>query len=137
MQGLAERSNLEIYLQVPDSFGRLPSEMELVVFRLVQECMTNIHRHSGSKTALIRIEREEGNVRVEVEDQGKGMSRERLAEIQSHGTGVGIRGMRERVRHFQGDLVIESDGSGTRVRAILRLKTPVSTHQIKSQQDVA
>ncbi len=137
VQGLAERSNLKIDLQVPDSFGRLPSEMELVIFRLVQECLTNIHRHSGSKTALIRIERKEGYVRVEVEDQGRGMSPERLAEIQSQGTGVGIRGMRERVRHFCGDLVVESNTSGTKVSATLPFKTPVSAHKCNTQQDVA
>ncbi len=137
VQGLAERSSLAIDLEIPDNFGRLPSEMELLIFRLVQECLTNIHRHSGSKTALIRVERGESNVRVEVEDRGKGMSPERLAEIQSQGTGVGIRGMRERVRHFHGDLVIESNGSGTKVYAILPLKTPLSTHKSNTRQDVA
>ena len=137
VQGLAERSSLEIDLKIPENFGRLPSEMEVVIFRLVQECLTNIHRHSGSKTALIRVERDRNAVRVKVEDQGKGMSPERLAEIQSHGTGVGIRGMRERVRHFHGDLVIESNGSGTKVYATLPLKTPVSVHKSKSQQHVA
>jgi signal transduction histidine kinase len=137
VQGLAERSNLQIDLKVPENFGRLPSEMELLIFRLVQESLTNIHRHSGSKTALIRLEREESNVHVEVEDQGKGMSPERLAEIQSQGTGVGIRGMRERVRHFRGDLVIESNGSGTKVYATLPLKTSPSTLKNNTQQDVA
>jgi PAS domain S-box-containing protein len=115
VQGLAERSSLAIDLQISDNFGRLPSEMELVIFRLVQECLTNIHRHSGSKIARIRVEREENAIQVKVEDQGRGMSAERLAAIQSQGTGVGIRGMRERVRHLRGDLVIESDGSGTKV----------------------
>jgi len=124
VQGLAERSSLKIDLKVPENFGRLPSEMELLIFRLVQECLTNIHRHSGSKTALIRIECEGDNVQVSVEDQGSGISPERLAEIQSRGTGVGIRGMRERVRHFRGDLVIESNGFGTRVSATLPLKPP-------------
>src|SRR6476660_9020520 len=115
VQGLAERSSLAIDLKVPDNLGRLPSEMELLIFRLVQESLTNIHRHSGSKTALIRIEREESNINVLVEDQGRGMSPERLAQIQSQGTGVGVRGMRERVLHFHGDLVIESNSSGTKV----------------------
>ncbi len=123
VQGLAERSHLEIDLQVPDNFGRLPSEVELVIFRLVQECLTNIHRHSGSKTALIRIERLENAVRVEVEDHGGGMPPERLAAIQSQGTGVGIRGMRERVRHLRGELVIESNESGTKIYATLPLGT--------------
>ena len=93
--------------------------MELVIFRIVQESLTNMHRHSGSKTALIRVEREADRIHVEVEDQGKGMSPERLAEIQSQGTGVGIRGMRERVRHFNGELVVESNATGTRVLAAL------------------
>ncbi len=137
VQGLAERSSLEIDLQVPDNFGRLPSEMELVIFRLVQECLTNIHRHSGSKVALIRIEREENTIHVTVEDRGKGMSPERLAAIQSQGTGVGIRGMRERVRHLRGDLVIESNGSGTKVYATLPLTTSLSPHKSDTQRVVA
>jgi PAS domain S-box-containing protein len=137
VQGLTERSSLQIDLKVSENFGRLPSEMELLIFRVVQESLTNIHRHSGSKTALIRLERKESNVYVEVEDRGRGMSPERLAEIQSHGTGVGIRGMRERVRHFLGDLVIESNGSGTKVYATLPLKTPLSTLKNNTQEDVA
>ena len=136
VQGLVERSSLAIELEIPENFGRLPSEMELLIFRLVQESLTNIHRHSGSKIARIRIEREDNKVRVEVEDQGNGMSPERLAEIQSQGMGVGIRGMRERVRHFHGDLVIESNGSGTKVRATLPL-TPLSTQKIDRRQGVA
>ena len=86
---------------------------------------------------MIRIEREETQVHVRVEDQGKGMSPERFAEIQSQGTGVGLRGMRERVRHFQGDLVIESNGSGTRVYATLPLNPRPSRDQTKTQQDAA
>src|SRR5208283_2251604 len=137
VQGLAERSSLEINLQVPDDFERLPSEMELVIFRLVQESLTNIHRHSGSKSALIQLERDENSIHVKVEDHGSGMSPERLAEIQFQGTGVGIRGMRERVRHFHGDLVVESNGFGTRVCASLPLKTAVSTNRSKTQQVIA
>jgi PAS domain S-box-containing protein len=137
VQGLTERSSLQIDLKVSENFGRLPSEMELLIFRLVQESLTNIHRHSGSKTAQIRIERRENAVHVKIEDEGKGMSPERLAEIQSKGTGVGIRGMRERVRHFLGDLVIESNGSGTKVHAILPLKPRPSRDQSNTQQDVA
>jgi signal transduction histidine kinase len=95
--------------------------MELVIFRLIQECLTNVHRHSGSKTALIRIGRDEGRIRIEVADQGKGISRERLAEIQAGGAGVGIRGMRERVRQFNGEMKIESNGSGTTIAAIFTL----------------
>jgi signal transduction histidine kinase len=74
---------------------------------------------------------------VAVQDQGTGMSPVRLAEIQSHGTGVGITGMRERVRQFHGDLAIESNGSGTRVFASLPLRTRLSGEQSKTQQEVA
>ncbi len=102
VQGLVERSTLEINLDLPDELGRLPREMELVVFRLVQESLTNIHRHSGSKTASIQLQREDERITVEIRDEGKGMSPARLAEIQSQGSGVGIRGMRERLREFGG-----------------------------------
>jgi PAS domain S-box-containing protein len=125
--GLSERSGLSIELNIPDNFERLTPEMELAIFRLVQECLTNIHRHSGSKTAVIRIARENDKIHAEVRDQGKGMSQERLAEIQSQGVGVGIRGMRERVRQAQGELSVDSNALGTKITAIFPIKTPAST----------
>ena len=115
VEGLAERSHVAITLDVADKVGRLPGDMELAIFRLVQECLTNIHRHSDSKTALIRVRCEGETVRTEVRDDGKGISPERLLEIQSHGSGVGIRGIRERIRQFHGEMEIESNGSGTSV----------------------
>ncbi len=115
VQGLVERSGLDIQLGIPEEFGRLPSDMELTIFRIVQECLTNIHRHSGSKSAVIQIARNLESVFLEVEDHGSGMSSEHLAEIQSHQSGVGIRGMRERVRQFCGEMKIESSTSGTKI----------------------
>jgi signal transduction histidine kinase len=114
-QGLVERSGLQIDLDMSQDFGRLHADMELVVFRLIQECLTNIHRHSGSKLASIRIVREPRQVTVEVQDRGNGMSPERLGQIQSGASGVGIRGMRERLRQFNGEMKIESNSSGTRI----------------------
>jgi PAS domain S-box-containing protein len=119
IQGLSQRNGLEIKLEVADDFGRLSREMELVMFRLVQECLTNIHRHSGSRSASIRLARENGEACLEVQDYGKGISPERLAEIQAKGSGVGITGMRERVRQFGGRMEIESNGSGTRIGFVL------------------
>ena len=119
IRGLMERSGLDITLNIPDEFGRLPRDMELAVFRLVQECLTNIHRHSDSKSASIQAVRESGKVLIEVGDQGKGIPAEKLAEIQLSGAGVGIRGMRERLRRFNGELTIQSDGSGTKVTAVI------------------
>ncbi|MBV8053559.1 MAG: response regulator [Acidobacteriaceae bacterium] len=115
IDGLVERSRLAITLDISQDFGRIPNEMELMIFRLVQECLTNIHRHSGSKTACIRISRDAEEIRVEIEDEGKGFSSEKLRAIQSGGSGVGIRGMRERLRQFHGQLNIESGRSGTRI----------------------
>ncbi len=126
IQGLNERSGLEVELNVPEDFGRLPREMELVVFRLVQECLTNVHRHSGSKVAFIGIAREPDKITIQVQDHGKGMSPEKLAEIQSGGSGVGIRGMRERVRQFNGDMQIESGGAGTRVTLTIPVVKPAN-----------
>ena len=115
MHGLRERSTVEINLDMSPEFGRLARDMELVVFRLVQEGLTNIHRHSGSTTANIRIAREEGRIVVEVQDRGQGMSAQRLGEVQSGGSGVGIRGMRERLSQFNGEMKIDSDKRGTRI----------------------
>jgi signal transduction histidine kinase len=104
--------------------------MELVVFRLVQESLTNVHRHSGSKTASIRVARDADRVIVEVQDKGSGMSAERLAEIQSKGTGVGIMGMRERLRPFNGELVVESNNEGTKIVATLLAKAFPAKEQL-------
>ncbi len=119
VQGVAERSAVAIDLNIPEDFGRLPADMELAIFRIVQECLTNIHRHAESKTACIRVARESASVRIEVRDEGKGISPERLAEIGSHGAGVGIGGIRERLRRFNGQMKIESNGSGTTVSATI------------------
>jgi PAS domain S-box-containing protein len=119
IRGLTERSSLDISFKISEEFGRLPREMELVLFRLVQECLTNIHRHSGSKSAVVQMFREGDKVVVEVRDRGRGISPQKLAEIQSKGSGVGIRGMRERLRQFRGEMAIKSSNAGTLVRVSL------------------
>ena len=134
VQGLLERSGLEVHLEIAQDFGRLPRDLELVIFRLVQECLTNIHRHSDSKTASIRISRESNQIALDIRDQGKGMSAARFAEIQSGLSGVGIRGMRERLSQFQGTMQIESDSSGTRVLATIPVgKASSSERESKTQ----
>jgi PAS domain S-box-containing protein len=114
-QGLSTRSGINIDLTIPKDFGRIPRDIELVVFRLVQEGLTNIHRHSGAKNAAIRIARVDDAVSVEIADDGDGMPAEKLAEVQLGGSGVGIGGMRERVRQFKGSMRIESGASGTKI----------------------
>jgi len=120
IDGFAERSKIKVGLEFPDDFGRLPRELEITIFRTVQECLTNIHRHSGSPIAKIRITRSGSRVRAEVEDRGKGIPLEKRIGMESAGTpGVGIRGMRERIRQLGGSLEINSDGKGTVIVARL------------------
>jgi signal transduction histidine kinase len=136
VEGLNKRSNVQIALEIAPNFGRLPRDIELVVFRLVQESLANIYRHSGSETAMIRIARDEGTITVEVQDQGKGIPPEKLVEIQSEGSGVGIRGMRERLRQFSGELRIESGENGTRVWVTISIpQTPVSKERTRTDED--
>lgn len=127
VQGLSERSGLSIELDISRDLGRLPGDMELVIFRLVQECLTNVHRHSESKTASIRISKEEDAVRVEVTDQGIGIPPERLATLHARSSGMGIRGMQERLRQFHGSMKVESNGSGTTVIAMIPVPKEVGS----------
>jgi PAS domain S-box-containing protein len=126
VRGLTERSNLEVQLNIPEDIGRLSPDMELTVFRIVQECLTNIHRHSGSKTAEIKIVRRPESVVLEIRDEGNGIPAEKLANIQKQGASFGIRGMRERVQQVQGEMTIESNGRGTMIAMTLPL--PTATH---------
>jgi PAS domain S-box-containing protein len=122
LEGFAERSKIKVNLEIPANFGRLSRDLETAVFRIVQECLTNIHRHSGSTVARVLISRSDYGLRVEVEDEGKGISPLRRSEMELSGkTGVGLRGMRERIRQLGGNLEIGSlpDGRGTVVLALL------------------
>ena len=113
--GLTERTALHIDVDISDDFGRLPRDLELVLFRFVQEALTNIHRHAGATKAWIVMSRSQTHVTAEVLDNGSGMSAERLRQVSSGGSGLGTRGMRERIRQFQGSMEIHSDSTGTKV----------------------
>src|SRR5437588_4271231 len=125
LEGFAERSKIQVDLEIPSDFGRLSREVETAIFRVVQECLTNIHRHSGSTVAKISIFRADGEVRVKAEDKGKGILHERKSNTELSGReGVGIRGMRERVRQLGGTLEITSPGDGKGTTVIARF--PIS-----------
>ena len=113
--GLARRGNLEVELSVSDDAGRLAAEAELAIFRVIQECLTNVHRHSETKTAAIRLWRDVNVIRAEVEDHGRGIPAEKLRDIQSGNSGVGLAGMKERVRNLGGEIKIESSERGTTI----------------------
>ena len=122
VEGFAKRSTIAVDLEMPEATGRLPRPLEMVVFRIVQESLTNIHRHSGSPWAKIRLARLPNLVEVEIVDGGKGISAERKRALATAQVGVGVRGMEERVRQFGGTFKIDSDPGGTKVR----VKIPVN-----------
>jgi len=122
VEGFSQRSKIQVELDLPDNFGRLPGELETAIFRVVQECLTNIHRHSGSPVARIRLRRREEMVMVAIRDEGRGIPAEKLQEMSTAGSvGVGIRGMKERFRQLNGDLAIESGKDGT----VVMVKIPL------------
>ena len=101
----------------------MPEDYQLCLFRIAQECLTNIHRHSGSPTAKVSIARFNGLVRLEVSDRGKGITPEKRREMEASGTlGVGLRGMRERILQLGGNIKIDSNSPGT----VVRVQVPVA-----------
>jgi len=121
-EGFARHSGISVDLNLPADFGRLPLDVETALFRIVQECLTNVHRHSGSPTARIRLARKPQWVALEVQDQGRGMPSgilDRRDAVES--PGVGLLGMRERVRQLGGSLRIDSSGKGAKVQVEIAL----------------
>jgi PAS domain S-box-containing protein len=122
VDGFSARSNIKVDVEIPETLGRLPAEMEIAIFRMVQECLTNIHRHSGSPTATISLSQEGERVTVQVRDMGKGIPLEKQRDLIEAGRGgVGLGGMRERLRQLGGTLEIKSGDNGTTILATLLL----------------
>jgi signal transduction histidine kinase len=121
-EGFAQRSKIQVEMNIPDDFGRLPQEQEIALFRVVQECLTNIHRHSNSPVARIALSRSATEVRVRIEDDGKGIPAGEQRDMAGTGVpGVGIRGMRERMVQLGGNLNIASLGLGKGTRVVAQL----------------
>ena len=126
--GFSERSGVGLEVELQAGFGRLSQEAETALFRIVQESLSNIQRHSGSQTAKIRLRGDAGRVELEVSDRGRGMDQatvERGRSAQSR-LGVGILGMRERMAQLGGKLEVESSSAGTTVRAAIPMMVEVS-----------
>jgi signal transduction histidine kinase len=120
-EGYEKRSAVRTELEISHGFGRLSGDMEIAIFRIVQECLTNIHRHSGSTSANICLSQNPDEVQLVIRDQGKGIPSARLHEGDLV-SGVGIMGIRERVHQFDGRVEIISSDTGTTVSATIPLK---------------
>lgn len=120
-EGFAKRSGIVVNVEIAASIGRLPTEIETALFRVVQECLTNVHRHSGSPIASVRLYRSEGVLKLEVRDEGRGMPAGSPAATEMQAApGVGLQGIRERVLQLRGNLeIISNDGAGTAVIATI------------------
>lgn len=120
IKGFTERSGILVDVKAPPDLDRLPREIEITLFRVVQESLSNIHRHSGSQTACVQLSQGEEEIRLEVSDRGRGLVRELIdREIDGTQIGVGIAGMRERLRQLGGLLEVRSSSKGTTVVAVL------------------
>jgi signal transduction histidine kinase len=130
LDGFAQRSGIQVKLDLPKDVGRLPRSIELALFRVLQESLTNIHRHSGSSRAEIALRSFPDKVILDVRDYGKGIPHELLKNFRAKGTncGVGLAGMRERLRELGGQLDIQSKVNGTLVSVTMPLpETAITT----------
>jgi signal transduction histidine kinase len=128
-EGFAERSNIQVQVDVPEDLDRFGTDIELALFRVLQESLTNVHRHSGSKVAQVSVGADAHRVWLEVRDHGKGIPQRegRLA----FRPGIGTTGMQERINELSGTLELTSDQTGTLVRALIPL--PAGPRSLKAE----
>jgi PAS domain S-box-containing protein len=133
LDGFAARSGIQVNFEVSERFGRLPRDVELALFRVLQEALANVHRHSGSQMAYVKLSTEDGLSVLEVRDEGRGLP-DNLASGSPAGhhlsSGVGLRGMDERMRQLRGRLDLTSTPSGT----VLRASVPVEDSKNASRR---
>jgi two-component system, NarL family, sensor kinase len=138
VEGFAKRSGIKVTSDLAAERERLPSRVEIALFRVLQEALTNVHRHSGASQVNVSFQRRSETVILEVRDFGTGISAERLLRLRQGNaeTGVGMAGMRERLNELNGTLEIESDHRGTGIRATVP-RPKRTTSQIAPPQDYA
>lgn len=133
VEGFAKRSGIKVKLDLVAEQERLPIAIETALFRVLQESLTNVQRHSGALEVIVRFQRQAETAILEIEDFGRGVPQNMLNRLNaaSAETGVGLAGMRERLHELSGKCEIESDGRGTRLRAIVPLSPIIlSTQQL-------
>jgi signal transduction histidine kinase len=128
LEGLSERSGIEIQLEIdPNDLSRLRPELETAIFRIIQEALTNMFRHSGARNGCVSLKEVDGRIIVTVSDDGKGIE-EQVIQLRPDSVGVGIGGMRQRVNELGGSLRLANANPGTIVEVVIpsRRHEPVS-----------
>ena len=134
VEEFSNRSGIRVMLNCPSTLERLPGDLETAIFRIVQECLGNVHRHSGSPTAQIDLNLTGGRICLSIRDAGKGIPADKQRDLESNArAGVGLRGMRERIAQFGGEMQIQSTASGTTVTAMM----PCRSSRARAKHDVA
>jgi signal transduction histidine kinase len=125
VEGFAKRSGIHVNMDIQPTNERLPMRIEIALFRVLQESLTNVHRHAGATEVMVRFQRDPDNIILEIRDNGRGIPAERLNRLRqaSAETGVGLAGMRERLYEMNGKLGIDSDSRGTSMRAVVPVYT--------------
>jgi len=119
VEGFSLRSGISVRLDLSEELPRFPSEVETALFRIVQEGLTNVHRHSGGAKACVDLKMSAGHIYTTITDNGHGMSKEVLCTVVKGQGGVGLMGMYERVKQLGGTIHIDSDETGTTINAEL------------------
>lgn len=139
IEGFAKRSGIDVKIEVQQGLPRLPKEKELTLFRVVQEGLTNVMRHSGSRTAQLHVFYNAESVTLSIQDEGKGIKSKRFAQSTPGGQGVGIPGMRERIQQFGGTIEVrplEKGTKGTEVIAVMPIGYEAPIEMPFSENDI-
>src|SRR5437773_9283051 len=117
--GFSQRSGIPVSLDFPPDLPRLPQAIEIALFRILQESLTNVHRHSRATSAEIKLDADAEQVTIEIRDYGRGVPKHILQQLAGEGSklGVGLAGMRERIHELGGVFEVTSDTNGTAVRS--------------------
>jgi signal transduction histidine kinase len=133
LEGLTKRSGIEIDLNVqPEDFPRLSSELETAIFRIIQEALNNVFRHSAARNAWVTVRQQANDLLVTVRDNGKGIDNNNVLEFRPDSLGMGIGGMRQRIKEFNGELRLENAHPGTIVEVIIPTKHLPQSQPVQS-----
>ena len=136
VSGFSQRSGIPVSLDLPPDLPRLSEGVEIALFRVLQESLTNVHRHSRTPSAEIKVEADAEQITIEVRDHGQGMPGHILEQIQEGAKlGVGLAGMRERIHELGGEFEVTSDGQGTSIRATVPLSLREEAHQFSAPSE--